>query len=166
MGWLWAAIGTVVGAMLGGIAAALWERLSERTVNAAFGRLPKLLPNRLRKRLQLDAKEHPGENQGVQRPPEHSVQKPRPIVGRGHEQGPFEPDDVTVAVMKLLAERSHLTPRRASTLLGCHVATAEHRLQLLQSRGLVRWDSISADGHDYHLTFEGREWLHHRGIIA
>ena len=74
-------------------------------------------------------------------------------------------DAIEVQLMKALTEKSHLTPGRAATLIGCKPAVAEHRLQRLSRAGLVRWDSFGADGADYHLTFEGRDWLHRHGNL-
>ncbi len=51
-------------------------------------------------------------------------------------------DTIEVQLMKALTERSHLTPGRAATLIGCKPAVAEHRLQRLSRAGLVRWDSF------------------------
>jgi hypothetical protein len=74
-------------------------------------------------------------------------------------------DTIEVQLMKALTERSHLTPSRAASLIGCKPAVAEHRLQRLSRAGLVRWDSFGADGADYHLTFEGSDWLHRHGNL-
>jgi hypothetical protein len=74
-------------------------------------------------------------------------------------------DDVEIRLMKALTETSHLTPGRAAKMIGCKPAVAEHRLQRLQKSGFVRWDSIGSDGHDFHLTFEGRDWLHRHGHL-
>jgi AbiTii len=74
-------------------------------------------------------------------------------------------DAIEVQLMKALTERSHLTPGRAATLIGCRAAVAEHRLHRLSRAGLVRSDSFGADGAAFHLTFEGRDWLHRHGHL-
>jgi hypothetical protein len=74
-------------------------------------------------------------------------------------------DPIEVQLMKALTEKSHLTPGRAATMIGCKPAVAEHRLQRLSKARLVRYDSFGADGADYHLTFEGRDWLHRNGHL-
>jgi hypothetical protein len=74
-------------------------------------------------------------------------------------------DAVELKVMKALMENQQLTPHRTAVLIGCKPAVAEHRLQRLSRARLVRSDSFSGDGAGYHLTFEGRDWLHRHGHL-
>ncbi len=50
--------------------------------------------------------------------------------------------------------------RKAALLIGCPVATAEHRLRRLRRAGLVRSESDT-----YQLTLDGQDWLHANKLL-
>ena len=140
------------------------------TFNSAsiFGLLASIrsiLLDRLHKIDQILANASGGRH--VDGPKPHGIHQPDPKEGEkaGEAQTAENLDTIEVQLMKALTERSHLTPGRAATLIGCKSAVAEHRLQRLSRARLVRSDSFGPDGANYHLTFEGRDWLHRHGDL-